>query len=74
MKSLLAAFEALILKRLQGFERVGTFDDTQCKGKEAYTKALGAPKLTRENLKVVWAEFSTLSWAVSCYDGNFISY
>ncbi len=36
MKSLLAAIEALILKRLQGFERVGTFDDTQCKGKEAY--------------------------------------
>jgi hypothetical protein len=24
----------------------------------------GAPKLMGENLKVVWAEFSTLSWAV----------
>jgi hypothetical protein len=24
----------------------------------------GAQKLTGENLKLVWAEFSTLSWAV----------
>jgi hypothetical protein len=42
-------------------EQAGEIDITQEKGGGAKSKSVGARYLIGENLKVVWAEFSTLS-------------